>query len=624
MKFSTALVFCATALAAPHIARAITIGEPAQPQLLPAQLAAAYKNGERQITIAPGVYLLPHGDHDVFRLTNWKNATISAPDVTLISSEFQWNRNLFVFDHCANVTLQGPTLSQSTLSFTQGVISFVGKNAAGKEVIRWKPDAGYPVPGAGDSKIDCFIAQRQTQRLKPGVGDFWGRPQTSLDDGTFQIELDGRINQIAVGDILVGRYGEMPFKVQLLGSRDCTIRDVTMNRNGFSPIREEGAGGGGNHILGVKWTVGPKPDGASAEPLVNSAADGLHSTGANPGPDIENCDFQGIILDDPIAIHGSFQEVLASDGTDLTLKNGWADLRVGEPIRAYDDHGFMLDANVVAARDNGDDTTTIMLDKPAQVPLKARVTNPLSCGPGYKILNNHIQGTRSRGILVKGDNGIVSGNVIENCGLSAISVGPEYGWNEASYVRGARIEGNLLRGNGFYGAPTILIHGEGAQGNTDIGLARNRFEDNWRTDIEAQWTRDLRVENNVFSARVDGAPDEKLADLLMVAHSSGVQIAGNRVTNPARYAQLVKVGDDVNGLQSDIIRPIAHDDSHDGSHDGSLADNNLVYVGRWDKSDAGNYRSNWGGAYVRAIYRDIGARERRRSGGWRAGRNTIF
>ena len=582
------------ALALPHIARAVTIGDPAQPQLLPAQIADAYKNGERQITIAPGTYLLPHGDHDVFHLTGWKNAVISAPNVTLISSEFAWNRNLFVLDHCENVTLQGATLSQSTLSFIQGTISFVGKNAAGREVVNWKPDAGYPTPAEGESKIDCFIAQRATKRLKPGVGDFWGRPQQSLGDGTFQIEMDGRINQIAVGDVLVGRYGEMPFKVQLLGSRNCTLRDLTMNRNGFSPIREEGDGGGGNHILGVKWTVGPKPDGATAEPLVNSAADGLHSTGANPGPDIENCDFQGIILDDPIAIHGSFQEVVASNGTALTLKNGWADLRVGEPIRVYDDKGFMLDANVVAKRDNGDETTTITLDKAAQVPIKARATNPLSCGPNYKIIGNHIQGTRSRGILVKGDGGIISGNVIENCGLSAISVGPEYYWNEASYVRGARIEDNVLRGNGFYGAPTILIHGEGAQGNTDIRIARNRFEDNWRTDIEAQWTRDLSVENNSFSAKIAGPPAWKPADLLMVAHSSGVQIAGNRVENPAGYARLMNVGDDVSGLHSDIVMPVAHD--------GSPADTNLVYVGRWDKSDAQIYRSNWGGAYVRARF----------------------
>ena len=244
------------------LARAVTVGDPGDAAALPAQLQAAYDAGERQISIAPGTYQLPYGDKDVFHLTGWKNATISAVGVTLISAEFAWERNLFVLDKCENVTLQGPTLSQTELSFYQGVITFVGKNADGKEVVDWKPDEGYPVPATGDSKIDCFVANRATRRLKPGVGDFWGRPQKSLEDGSFQIEMDGRISQIAVGDVLVARRGEIPFKAKLASARNCTIRDVTMSRNGFAPIREEGDGGG-NRILNVTWAVGPKPEGAT-------------------------------------------------------------------------------------------------------------------------------------------------------------------------------------------------------------------------------------------------------------------------------------------------------------------------------------------------------------------------
>ena len=38
------------------------------------------------------------------------------------------------------------------------------------------------------------------------------------------------------------------------------------------------------------------------------------------------------------------------------------------------------------------------------------------------------------------------------------------------------------------------------------------------------------------------------------------------------------------------------------AHDGSPSDRNLLYVGRWDRSDPNTARSNWGGAYLRATF----------------------
>ena len=78
-------------------------------------------------------------------------------------------------------------------------------------------------------------------------------------------------------------------------------------RNGFAPIFE--SGGGGNHYLRCHWALGPRPAGATEDPVVTNSADGLHSPGASPGPDIENCTFDGVFLDDCIAIHGGYQKV---------------------------------------------------------------------------------------------------------------------------------------------------------------------------------------------------------------------------------------------------------------------------------------------------------------------------
>ena len=133
---------------------------------------------------------------------------------------------------------------------------------------------------------------------------------------------------LEVGDWLVARYGDPPNKIFLSNCRDSTIKDVTMLRNGFAPIFEDA--GGGNHVLNCHWKLGPKPDGASDEPLVTNMADGLHSVGASPGPDIENCTFEGFFLDDCIAIHGDFQKIQSADGANLVVKDGYAHLTVGE------------------------------------------------------------------------------------------------------------------------------------------------------------------------------------------------------------------------------------------------------------------------------------------------------
>lgn len=47
----------------------------------------------------------------------------------------------------------------------------------------------------------------------------------------------------------------MPFKVYLGDSRDCTIKDVTLMRNGFAPIRENGKAGYGDGAMGSRNTV---------------------------------------------------------------------------------------------------------------------------------------------------------------------------------------------------------------------------------------------------------------------------------------------------------------------------------------------------------------------------------
>ena len=436
-----AVTLCSSPIHAAPAPPTVTLGDPKNPGALAPALQAAYQKGVRRFIIKPGLYLLPNVGHSAFALDGWQDATIGAYGVTLLLTDLAWNHNGFDFHNCRHVTLAGPILSQNAVISYQGRVLAVGKDDKGNATCDFRPDKGYPVPPADPKGFlggDVNIVDAHTRLLKVGNGDFYGVPGEALGDGTFRVHFHQAKLNFSVGDFLVGRYGNAPFKVYLGDSRDCTLKDVTLMRNGFAPIREDG--GGGNHYLHCVWALGPRPNGATEEPLVTNAADGMHMIGSFPGPDIENCVFQGVFLDDCIAIHGGFTTIKAVTGAALTLDNDGG-LVVGQSARISDQQGFFGEATVTALKDNGDKTWTATLDKDLGVPVGAKLNNPRKDGAGYKIIGCRLGNTRSRGILVKADDGLIQANTIEGCGQAAISLGPEYYWGEANYVKHVSILG---------------------------------------------------------------------------------------------------------------------------------------------------------------------------------------
>ena len=550
------LAVTATLLTAPlpaHAARTVTVGNPKKPGALAQAVQDAYTSGARRIVIEPGVYTLPDVGHTAFALDGWKDATLSAYGVTLIITDLKWNHNVFDLSHCANVTVAGPILSQSAVTAYQGRVVAVGKDAAGKATCDWRPEAGYPIPPDSEPKGflggDVNVVDGKTRLLKTGVGDYYGVHGEALGDGTFRVHFDQPTLAFGVGDFLVGRYGDAPFKVYLGDSRDCTVKDVTLMRNGFAPIREDD--GGGNRYLHCVWALGPRPKGATEEPVVSTQADGMHMIGSYPGPDIENCVFQGVFLDDCIAIHGGFTAIKSANGSVLTLGSDGG-LKVGQPARLSGDKGFFGEATVTALKDNGDKTWTVTLDRDLGVPPDAKVSNPLRDGAGYKIIGCRLGNTRSRGILAKADNGLIQNNIIEGCGQAAVSLGPEYYWNEADYVQNVTVEGNTLRENGkaAYGGGAVLIHGDGAMGNKNIVIKNNRMFSNYQGDIDIAWADGMMLAGNILT----GAPVWPSAigtpSAVTLSNSRAVTLQGNVVRHAGVYKSvLVSLGADVTDVR---------------------------------------------------------------------------
>ncbi len=507
------------------------IGDPQHPDGLAAALAAAYAGGDRDITIAPGTYDLPATDNDTFALVEWSDAKIHADHVTMVFQGRSFAHRPVHLVRCRNVLLEGATLRLAVPAATQGRVKAIGTDETGP-YCDWQVDAGYsdqinPVK----SMID--VIDQHTRRLKVQTGDFSPASSDSMGPGLFRLRFKRDLPRFETGDWLFTRIEAGSVICHVDGCENVTLSGLTLQNGGFGTFFETG-GAGGNHYLHCRVTYGPKPAGATEDEVFSCGADGFHSTETALGPDIEDCDFDGVYHDDCIAIHGSFQKVIGSSGATLTLDGRADQYAPNEPIRISDGKGFFEQATCLAVKRPG-----------------AKANNPHRCGRGFKVLRCHLGNTRSRGILVKGDDGLIDGCTIEGCGMSAISIGPEYYWGEANYCWNVTVSNNVIRNcvkrNGDDG--TIFVHGDGAIGNRHIVIRNNLFDADYGQSImKLEWADGLEVTQNRV-IRPFELPLQKPGHVIELAHDRNVTIEGNIVEQPGPAAgSTVGVGEDVTGV----------------------------------------------------------------------------
>ncbi len=538
------------------------IGDPTHGAVLPEALTNIYQRGARDITIAPGTYRIPKIGKDAIVLNDWTNTVIHARQVTLIFEEL--SKTPITLNRCDHVTLEGSTLRFSEPSFTQGRIVAVGHDDRGK-YFDWQIDAGYPIFDAGKSCFD--VMDHATRLLKSGTGDMGCEKAEPLGRDCFRLRgLNGSPGSAAVDDWLFTRRpdGGGPI-VHLDRCGHCTLREITLENAGFAAFFETG-GEGGHHYVDCRVAPGPKPPGASEQQLVGCGADGFHSAGTTNGPTIERCAWEGVLHDDCIAIHGALQQVVRAEGRKLILvKGNQAGFAVGEPVRISSRNGYFDEFTATNLRvlENEGGLLELTLDRESAAPPEAKASNPRHNGAGFKILHCKLGNCRSRGILVKADNGLIENCDISGCGMSAISIGPEYDWGEADYSRNVTLRGNTLRNNVLNGsdAGTIRLHGDGAVGNSKITLANNFFDRNYgRITIAVEDADGVQIDDNRFIASSIPLPEAKSRTILDLKTSKNINLRNNKVENLAEGDTLVSVGKNVNAIAGNDpsgISPVA-------------------------------------------------------------------
>jgi hypothetical protein len=435
---------------------------PEHPELLAKVVQEAYQSGAHRIVIPVGIYRISppvQGSHLQFE--GLSDFEIDARGVSLILAD--QTRGGIEFRNCRNVRFLGARIAYAIPPFTQAVIAAIAPDGAWFDV---HIEAGYPTNLDNGTyfspNLMAHIFDAKSRMVKPKTYDLYAEKIQRTGAGRFRIYWNrpsgSGLHPVSVGD-LIGIRGAGVHNVTVIECSHVDLTDVTIYNAGNFAIWES-QGEGENHYS-VTIKPGPRPNGATTDPLLSSTADAFHSTNMRKGPVLEDCDFEGM-GDDGIAIHGTYSFVFSANGNRLIVNR--STFRPGDPLRLLDSSDRPAGEAVVESvrplpdfvntrkserktrqENTGGPYFELSLDRPLQAGFDDLASNPSASGSGYILRRNRISHHRARGMLLKADNGVVEDNTIDGSSMGGIVLSPEVWWNEASYSRNVVIRGNTIR-----------------------------------------------------------------------------------------------------------------------------------------------------------------------------------
>lgn len=458
-------------------------------QLTPIKpLLDAQKNNP-VINIPKGKYLMDIQSGGGYTFSNLNNVTIN-----LNGSEIICNKggNAFTFSNCNNVTVKGFSVDYDPLLFTQGVITAVDVSKMWFEFV---VDEGYPVTDITTTRTQFFDAA--TRELK--------RNSITTYDGSLTLTAVSGANRKfrankayywdaheKVGDLVVMSRGSAGHAFYMYKCKDMLVEDVTLYGAGTFAFFENETEN--SHYLNCKVTVKKNETERPSGRLRSGNADGIHSKNAYKGPTIENCE---IIYggDDCIAINGAMYPVYAVDAPNKTISilgsSGSTYLIAGDTAQFVAYTGKKLAVARVELTRSASPTPndiSAFLSKYSSLQRKENYTYGFQIrvsevpeglvagdvlysrdriGSGFVIKNNTVGHIRSRAILIKASDGVITGNTVTDCEMGGIVISPEYDWMEAGFSSNLEISNNTITNcmfgrssvNGKAGALSIMCVG---------------------------------------------------------------------------------------------------------------------------------------------------------------------
>jgi hypothetical protein len=541
-----------------------TVITPDHPDSVQRGIDEAYRAGRKSIVIPAGTYYIkPPSAGSHLQFHEMSDFEIDARGVHFVFAD--QTRGGIEFLNCKNVRVRGASVRFETPPFTQGVVEGIAPDGTWYDV---KIERGYPA-NLDDARYFPaqpigYLFDSKTRWWKPGTYDLYGQKIQRLGADRFRVYWNVAagpgLHPVAVGD-LMGFRGTGPHNVTIVNCARVSLLEITIYNAGSFAVWESGGDGDNHYAITVKR--GPRPLGAATDPLFSSTADAFHSTDVRKGPVLEQCYLEAM-ADDGIAIHGTYSLVLRAGGNRLVINH--STFRPGDPLRLFDPQGRPAGEAVVrtsqrlegfintkkspraAVSDHtGGPYFEVVLDRPLPADFDYLVSNPAATGSGYLLRNNTIRNHRARGMLLKADNGLVEGNLIEGSTMGGIVVTPELWWYEADYSRNVTIRNNTIRRVAYaprqLGAVLVAAIAEmpiPGCGHRHIVLEGNRFEDLNGVNLFVSSACDVSVRNNLFVRpqrfpAETGGMGEDPGSLIYVTEAKDVRFAGNTILGMGRF-----------------------------------------------------------------------------------------
>jgi hypothetical protein len=541
---------------------------------LQSEITSAYKSGDKRYTLREGIY---HLDKSLL-FPSMKDFTIEAKNATLIFT--QPNLHI-VFRLCENVTFTGATIIHDPIPFSQGRVESI---APDQKTFQIRIDKGYPyqcIPRL----ISTF--DHVTRHFKPGTHDLGvgANGAREIEPGLLEISYNlghgsymGHVTNpqhVDVGDLMAWG-GTVVDDLCLDKCHKMKLVDITV-KSGSGFCFHEAGGEGDNLYDHCTITYGPPPTGATEPPLFASTQDGLHSHDMRHGPTVDSCLFEGM-NDDGIAIHGRYGFVEEVQDNHMVINGGIDFCRSGDLLRFTNSEGVIVgEAKVLSVAPNPEyhpdmsapvdpafiksfrnpqymaayKYCTVTCDPPIPAGFGDVVSNSNTLGSNFIIRHCTIRNNRSRGMLIKADNGLIEDNTVEGCSGEGIQVGPQITWNEACYAHNLIIRNNTIRHvgvldqpwNGAAGAMTITAFGAKGcvplpGGFKNITVDGNTFLENDGVNLMITSAQGVVVSNNHFIKPMQSVSDRGAFYeidphvLIWLSEIDNIRFDNNDVVNP--------------------------------------------------------------------------------------------
>ena len=495
--------------------------------------------GQQRIVIPPGVYRVAPRHQQHLTLRGLRDIEIIAENVEMICTE---TTRALTVSNCRNVTLRGLTIDYDPLPFTQGRIVALSENNTIHDIELL--DGYPPADRVRAFKYEIFRPDTRTLRF----GSYHQFRVEKAGPNRIRVIREGSYRGEQVGDLIaIGTEyspgGQIPHAIMLTDCQNVTLEDVTLYASNCFGFFE-------THCTRTTYRrcrVERRPADDDFKPRQEARirslnADAYHSKHAVVGPQLIDCTahFQA---DDCINICGDYHMVMASEGAKLrVLSKGGFNITSGDPLEIVTYHGRRLpDAKAVSAQkierlsdeeleflsrqqmDAGlkqgasRDIYEVVVDRPVELPRGSVIAAANRLGNGFKIIGCDFGQNRSRGILIKASDGLVSGNRIVGSWEEAIKVSPEYWWLEAGSSSTITIADNIIRDGQGMGIAVYAHAGSGgiapAGAHHSIVITGNAITNMKDRHIWVTSTRGLLLRENTFGGEKPDIRIEKSRDV---------------------------------------------------------------------------------------------------------------